>query len=414
MREFVQRQKQTQKGNSSDPARSEKVAPKPNMTANTILQLQRTIGNQAVLRLLQSQQRGIPRAGARVDLYQQEAARNAPQADFAREVANDGVTGTAGPLPHLDTIQQSFGRYDVSGVEAHTGAQATAANKALGAGGYTMGNHVAFAGDPDLHTAAHEAAHVVQQQSGVQLQGEMGQAGDQHEQHADAVAEQVVQGRSSEQLLDAYARSVGPVDRERVGSGSILQSRPDAGGKERLTNGAGRNAVNSPHKLQLQSKDAGGEGADKKDDDKIKKIKARIEQVFPDIDYFIKVWSVYNPDRNTLSEAQEMSLNTWLTWPNHAGWQESYLVNEFYQFLGYYYKTFKANSKYNPKSAKQDEALVRLQMYLDEKKPKYLELWNKYDRKHLTSDQEAFLKELKSAGFPAENFFLLLESGLYH
>jgi hypothetical protein len=44
----------------------------------------------------------------------------------------------------------------------------------------------------------------VQQQSGVQLPGGVGTAGDRHEQHADAVAERVVQGRSSEDLLTQY------------------------------------------------------------------------------------------------------------------------------------------------------------------------------------------------------------------
>ncbi|HMG73174.1 MAG TPA: hypothetical protein VK582_06690 [Pyrinomonadaceae bacterium] len=56
MREFVQKQDQTQKDNSIGSARSEKVTPKPDMDTNTILQLQRTIGNQAVLRMLQSEE----------------------------------------------------------------------------------------------------------------------------------------------------------------------------------------------------------------------------------------------------------------------------------------------------------------------------------------------------------------------
>jgi hypothetical protein len=35
----------------------------------------------------------------------------------------------------------------------------------------TKGNHVAFASTLTLHTAAHEAAHVIQQQEGVQRKG---------------------------------------------------------------------------------------------------------------------------------------------------------------------------------------------------------------------------------------------------
>ena len=74
----------------------------------------------------------------------------------------------------------------------------------LGARAYTKGNDIAFAGTTDLHTAAHEAAHVVQQRSGLQLAHAVGQAGDAHERHADAVADAVVRGESAESLLSSY------------------------------------------------------------------------------------------------------------------------------------------------------------------------------------------------------------------
>jgi hypothetical protein len=104
-------------------------------------------------------------------------------------LAAQGVAGGGGPLPHGDTIQQAFGHHDVSGVEAHVGGAAETASRGIGAEAYATGNHVAFAGAPSLHTAAHEAAHVVQQRRGVQLNGGVGQAGDPHEQHADQVAD---------------------------------------------------------------------------------------------------------------------------------------------------------------------------------------------------------------------------------
>jgi hypothetical protein len=70
-------------------------------------------------------------------------------------------------------------------------------------------DHVAFAGAPDLHTAAHEAAHIVQQRGGVPLKDGVGEVGDPYERHADAVADAVVAGRSAELLLDAHAGSSG-------------------------------------------------------------------------------------------------------------------------------------------------------------------------------------------------------------
>ena len=112
-------------------------------------------------------------------------------------------------MPHLGAIQQSFGSHDASSIQAHTGSAATQANEAMGAEAYATGNHVAFKGTPDLHTAAHEAAHVVQQRSGVSLPGGVGSVGDSYEQHADAVADAVVAGQSAEGLLNTMSGGEG-------------------------------------------------------------------------------------------------------------------------------------------------------------------------------------------------------------
>ena len=93
------------------------------------------------------------------------------------ELAAQGIQGSGGALPHLDTIQNSFGRHDVSGVQAHTDSAAQSASEAMGAQAYASGNSVAFGGTPSLHTAAHEAAHIVQQRGGVSLDGGVGKAG---------------------------------------------------------------------------------------------------------------------------------------------------------------------------------------------------------------------------------------------
>ena len=114
------------------------------------------------------------------------------------------MTGGAQCLPFLERIQHSFGYYDVSDVEAHLGPGATAASQAIGAEAYTFGGEIAFGAMPSLHTAAHEAAHVIQQRAGIRLKDDVGQIGDRHELHADKVAEAVVQGRSATALLDRY------------------------------------------------------------------------------------------------------------------------------------------------------------------------------------------------------------------
>jgi hypothetical protein len=123
--------------------------------------------------------------------------------------ADQGISGAGERLPFMDQIVRSFGSHDVSNVQAHTDANAATASREMGATAYAKGDHVAFGGTPDLHTAAHEAAHVVQQRGGVQLKGGVGEAGDSYEQHADAVADKVVKGESAEGLLDTMAGGAG-------------------------------------------------------------------------------------------------------------------------------------------------------------------------------------------------------------
>jgi hypothetical protein len=125
------------------------------------------------------------------------------EGEQVHDAAARGIAGPATSLPFADQIQASFGtRHDVSSIQAHVGGPATEATTAMGASAYATGNHAVFAGAPDLHTAAHEAAHVVQQAHGVNLYGGVGQAGDSYERHADAVADRVVAGQSSADLLD--------------------------------------------------------------------------------------------------------------------------------------------------------------------------------------------------------------------
>ncbi len=123
--------------------------------------------------------------------------------------AAEGVSGSAVELPHRELIQRSFGHHDVGAIRAHVGGSAAFAASAIGADAYATGSSVAFRASPDLHTAAHEAAHVVQQRAGVHLKGGVGQRGDAHELHADRVADRVVAGQSAVDLLDQYAGTSG-------------------------------------------------------------------------------------------------------------------------------------------------------------------------------------------------------------
>lgn len=151
--------------------------------------------------------------------YTQDSSSTSP-ADIARA----GVQGPGARLPHFDEIQASFGRHDVSRVTAHQGPAAAEAAQTLGAEAFAFGDAVAFRSSPDLHTAAHEAAHVIQQSGGVQLEGSIDRPGDSYERDADAVADAVVDGRSAEPLLDRMAHG---------GSGGSVRAVQRAPDKQR-------------------------------------------------------------------------------------------------------------------------------------------------------------------------------------
>lgn len=203
------------------------------MRAKTPRQLQRVVPASTL------QQHGVPVRTEAANPVQRKGDGAANP--HMLETAAQGTSGAGGQLPHLAAIQRSFGRHDVSGVQAHTDGPASKATQALGAEAYATGNHVAFGGAPSLHTAAHEAAHVVQQRGGVQLRGGVGQAGDAHEQHADQVADKVVRGESSEVLLDKMSGGGGAAVQRQVQfdlRGTVGEQR-DARGVDTPQGGAG-------------------------------------------------------------------------------------------------------------------------------------------------------------------------------
>ena len=157
------------------------------------------------------------------------AGAASPSGQQAQAAAEHGLGGAGGALPHRDAIQAAFGRHDVSGIQAHVGGVAGEGAKAMGAEAFASGEQVAFVGAPSLHTAAHEVAHVVQQRGGVQLSGGLGQSGDEHERHADAVADRVAAGQSAEALLDQRSGQGGA-----PASGGQVQRKKPKSEQERL------------------------------------------------------------------------------------------------------------------------------------------------------------------------------------
>ncbi len=155
---------------------------------------------------------------ARAVVQRKSSQRIPHEPGRVEEIAAGGVAGAGQPLPHLEQIQSSFGSHDVSEVRAHVGGAAASAATAIRAEAYATGEEVAFASAPDLHTAAHEAAHTVQQKRGVQLAGGVGREGDAYERQADAAADAVVNGESAAAVL-------GPAS-EALTAGGAVQRKP--------------------------------------------------------------------------------------------------------------------------------------------------------------------------------------------
>lgn len=186
-----------------------------------------------LIQMLRTQPYAVQKNALRPQSSIQQNGAEGASAENVHQAAAHGIQGGGEAMPHLSAIQQSFGTHDVSGIQAHSGSAATQANEAMGAEAYATGNHVAFKTTPDLHTAAHEAAHVVQQRSGVSLSGGVGAVGDSYEQHADKVADAVVGGQSAEGLLNEMGGGAGVQQKSAGGAGSVVQKDEKAGEGEK-------------------------------------------------------------------------------------------------------------------------------------------------------------------------------------
>jgi uncharacterized protein DUF4157 len=216
MRESVRKQNQTQKGNSTNLTRSGNMTPKPSKVAHPILQLQRTVGNQAALRMLQSQEQvtllaepqlqrtcacgGASHSGGecmgckekKQKLQRKSVDSGVPQA--VPQIVHDVLRSSGQPLSEVarTVMEPRFG-HDFSRVRVHTDARAADSVQAVNAMAYTVGHHVVFGVGQYAPTTvagknllAHELTHVVQQgDRGVPSQLVIGHPEDTHEREAE-------------------------------------------------------------------------------------------------------------------------------------------------------------------------------------------------------------------------------------
>ena len=125
-----------------------------------------------------------------------------PESAAGMENAQAGFLGANQAVPHQAQLQAAFGpTQDLSKISAFVGGNADRAAAAFSARAYAIGNRIGFRSAPDLHLAAHEAAHVALGHSGVRLRSDVDGSSDADERRADEVADRVVRGESAADLL---------------------------------------------------------------------------------------------------------------------------------------------------------------------------------------------------------------------
>ncbi|WP_327727171.1 DUF4157 domain-containing protein [Streptomyces sp. NBC_00487] len=191
-REPMKNDKQPQR-----PAKSSAVRP-GGRGPDALVELQRTAGNAAVVRMLQQSR------------HQHGAGCGHPQPTaepVQRSAVHDVLRAPGNPLdaPLRQEMESRLGA-DFSDVRLHTDSAARASAAEVGARAYTSGSHVVIGdGGGDKHTLAHELTHVIQQRQGPVAGTDNGSGlsvsdpGDRFEREAEANAVRVMR-RTPEQI----------------------------------------------------------------------------------------------------------------------------------------------------------------------------------------------------------------------
>ncbi len=132
------------------------------MSPQSIVALQRSIGNAAVSRMIEESRH---QHGSGCGHGQAAAEAAAP---VQRSAVHDVLSSGGSPLDKATrTDMESRLGADFSDVRVHTGATAQRSAADIGARAYTSGSHVVIGnGGADKHTLAHELTHVIQQRQG--------------------------------------------------------------------------------------------------------------------------------------------------------------------------------------------------------------------------------------------------------
>jgi len=176
---------------------------------NSILNLQRTVGNQALLRLIQSPAEEPRHAEAR-------GSGDSTVPPIVREVLH--YPGQSLDLDARGFMERRF-RHEFSRVRVHTDMAATESAKAINAKAFAIGNNIVFgAGEYAPHTPAgqqllaHELVHVVQQGATPLLPTRISHLEDAEERQAEHIAASIFHNEPLS--VSAYTSHVGILNRQ--------------------------------------------------------------------------------------------------------------------------------------------------------------------------------------------------------
>ncbi len=267
--------KATETKNNSPVSKSQKtnVSPSINSPVDQILFLQRTIGNQAVQRLLKVSGRrsavgGYVQAKLRIgqpnDIYEQEADRvaeqvmrmpqpqvpggavdsGAPQLATVPPIVHDVLHSPGQPLDPATRVfmEPRFG-HDFSQVRVHMDARAAESARAVKAAAYMVGRDIVFGARQYLPNTfegrgllAHELAHVLQQ--GERPKAVISQPDGVHEHEVDAIAEAVMLGQEVSRI--SLPGSEVQIQRQGFGEVRVAEAREEEEARRRRAQIAGR------------------------------------------------------------------------------------------------------------------------------------------------------------------------------
>jgi len=204
-----------------------------NHKVNSIVHLGRTIGNQAVQRLLQDPAEESTKGSVVTSstpflqpvqksesLQTNGGGSNDSAPSVVPSIVNEVLSSAGQPL---DTTTRAFMErrfnYDFRQVRVHTDSKAAESARDLNANAYTVGSNIVFGAGQFLpgtqmgqRLLSHELTHVVQQQrSPVSVALSPGVAGDSHERQAGDVADGLMRGGDIAGLLDSVSGPTVPL-----------------------------------------------------------------------------------------------------------------------------------------------------------------------------------------------------------